>query len=43
MLLPSRNVAALAGMACIAALRLAAILWKVTVPVFTLGEQKNSR
>jgi len=33
-----RNVAALAGMAAIAALRLAAILWKLTVPVFTLGD-----
>jgi uncharacterized membrane protein YeiH len=42
MLIP-RDVAALAGMASIAALRLAAILWKVTVPVFTLGDARAPR
>lgn len=36
-----RNVAALAGMACIAGLRLAAILWNLTVPVFSLAERPN--
>lgn len=36
-----RNVAALAGMASIAALRLAAILWKLTIPVFTLGDRRD--
>jgi len=40
MVLP-RNVAALAGMAAIATLRLAAILWKLTVPVFTLGDRRD--
>ena len=36
-----RNVAALAGMAAIAGLRLAAILWKLTIPVFTLGDGRD--
>ena len=36
-----RDVAAVFGMASIAALRLAAILWKLTVPVFTLGEPRD--
>jgi len=40
MVLP-RNVAALAGMASIAALRLAAILWNLTIPVFTLGDRRD--
>jgi uncharacterized membrane protein YeiH len=34
----ARNAAAVAGMVSIASLRLAAILWKLTVPVFTLRE-----
>ena len=36
-----RDVAAIAGMATIAALRLAAILWDLTVPVFTLREPRR--
>ena len=36
-----RDVAAVVGMTSIAALRLAAILWKLTVPVFTLGEPRD--
>jgi uncharacterized membrane protein YeiH len=40
MVLP-RNVAAVAGMASIAALRMAAILWQLTVPVFTLGDRRD--
>lgn len=40
MVLP-RNVAAVAGMASIAALRLAAILWNLTIPVFTLAERRD--
>ena len=35
------DVAAVVGMATIAALRLAAILWKLTVPVFSLPEPKQ--
>lgn len=38
-----RDVAALAGMACIAALRLAAILWEITIPVFSLGDPKPEK
>ena len=38
-----RDVAAVAGMASIAALRLAAILWDLTVPVFSLGEPRDER
>lgn len=34
-----RTVAALAGMACIAALRFAAILWDLTLPVFSLADR----
>jgi uncharacterized membrane protein YeiH len=34
-----RTTAALAGMACIAALRFAAILWDLTIPVFSLGDR----
>jgi uncharacterized membrane protein YeiH len=34
-----RRVAALAGMACIAALRFAAILWDLTIPVFSLRDR----
>ncbi|MFL5382465.1 MAG: trimeric intracellular cation channel family protein [Longimicrobiaceae bacterium] len=37
----ARDAAAVAGMASIAALRLAAILWKLTVPVFSLPEPKG--
>ena len=33
-----RTVAALVGMACIAALRFAAILWDLTIPVFSLRD-----
>ena len=36
-----RDVAAVVGMATIAALRLAAILWDLTVPVFSLGEPRD--
>lgn len=36
-----RNVAAVGGMACIAALRMAAILWQLTVPVFSLGDRRD--
>ena len=36
-----RDVAAVVGMATIAALRLAAILWDLTVPVFSLGEPRH--
>ena len=36
-----RDVAAVVGMATIAALRLAAILWDLTVPVFSLGEPRR--
>jgi uncharacterized membrane protein YeiH len=36
-----RDVAAVVGMAAIAALRLAAILWDLTVPVFTLLEPRD--
>jgi uncharacterized membrane protein YeiH len=36
-----RDAAALVGMACIAGLRLAAILWDLTVPVFSLGAAKD--
>ena len=36
-----RTVAALVGMACIAALRLAAIVWNLTLPVFSLSDPKN--
>lgn len=38
-----RDVAAVIGMASIAGLRLAAILWDLTVPVFTLGEPPKPR
>jgi uncharacterized membrane protein YeiH len=31
-------LAALLGMACIAAIRVAAIFWNLTLPVFTLAE-----
>jgi uncharacterized membrane protein YeiH len=34
-----RDLAALVGMACIAGLRLAAILWDLQIPVFSLGER----
>jgi uncharacterized membrane protein YeiH len=34
-----RTTAALAGMACIAVLRFAAILWDLTIPVFSLGDR----
>jgi uncharacterized membrane protein YeiH len=34
-----RAAAALIGMACIAALRLAAIVWDLTIPVFSLGDR----
>ena len=34
-----RHVAALTGMACIAALRFAAILWDLTIPVFSLRDK----
>lgn len=34
-----RRVAALTGMACIAALRFAAILWDLTIPVFSLRDK----
>jgi uncharacterized membrane protein YeiH len=36
-----REAAALAGMAAIAALRLAAILWDLTVPVFSLPDRRG--
>jgi len=36
-----RDAAAVVGMATIAALRLAAILWDLTVPVFSLGEPRR--
>jgi uncharacterized membrane protein YeiH len=38
-----RDVAAVVGMATIAALRLAAILWNLTIPVFTLGDPRSGR
>ena len=34
----ARPIAALAGMACIVALRIAAILWDLHLPVFTVGD-----
>lgn len=34
-----RTTASLVGMACIAALRFAAILWDLTIPVFSLGDR----
>jgi uncharacterized membrane protein YeiH len=36
-----RTVAALAAMACIAALRIAAIVWDLTLPVFSLARHER--
>jgi uncharacterized membrane protein YeiH len=38
-----RTAAALAAMACIAGLRLAAIVWDLTLPVFSLAPQERRR
>jgi uncharacterized membrane protein YeiH len=38
-----RNLAALAGMSCIAALRLGAIVWNWSLPVFSLRESDEAR
>lgn len=38
-----RDVAAVIGMASIAGLRFAAILWDLTVPVFSIGEPRKSK
>ena len=38
-----RNAAALAAMACIAGLRLAAIVWDLTLPVFSLARDERRR